>query len=70
MFGEEIAFDDLIQEHEKKYGKLRVYHGENRDHDQYVSSESEKELYKKITLRIEHRLEDLTRKVVISDKQR
>lgn len=70
MFGEEIAFDDLIQEHEKKYGKLRVYHGENFDHDQYVSSESEKELYKKITLRIEHRLEDLTRKVVLSGKQR
>eukprot|EP00557_Chaetoceros_sp_GSL56_P013362 CAMPEP_0176482254 /NCGR_PEP_ID=MMETSP0200_2-20121128/3275_1 /TAXON_ID=947934 /ORGANISM="Chaetoceros sp., Strain GSL56" /LENGTH=296 /DNA_ID=CAMNT_0017878553 /DNA_START=357 /DNA_END=1247 /DNA_ORIENTATION=+ len=65
-FGEEITFDDLIQEHEQKYGKLWVYNGDNNDHEQYVSSKVEKELYKKIALRIEYHLENLTKKVVSS----
>lgn len=69
-FGKEITFDDLIQEHEQKYGKLRVYSANDYDHVQYISSESEKELYKKITLRIEHQLENLTRTVVLSSKEK
>lgn len=66
QFGEEIHFDDLIEEYEKTHGKLWVY-GDS-SYDKFTSSETEKELYKKITMRVERHLEELSRKVVESSK--
>jgi len=67
-FGEEIHFDDLIEEHEKTHGALWKYDGadsaKNATVHKWMSSDSDKELYHKITLRIEERMESLTEKVV------
>ena len=70
QFGKEIHFDDLIQEHEVKYGKLWKYRGkeptaadvQGKEED-WVSSREEKILYSKIVKRIEMHLEVLTRNV-------
>ncbi len=61
QFGEEIYFDDLIQEHEMKYGVL----WEHQDGHDFISSKHEKELYHKIALRIQNHLENVTKKVVV-----
>ena len=67
-FGNEIEFDDLIEEYETRHGKLWVY-GSRKDglEDHFKSSDLEKELYRKITMRIENHLESLTKKVVVED---
>lgn len=64
QFGAEIYFDDLIEEHESQYGKLWIYGAEKKH---FVSSEVEKELYRKIAVRIQHRLETLTKEVLIRE---
>lgn len=61
----EITFDDLIEAHERKHGHLWKYGGKN---DNWISSDSEKELYCQITQRIEDNLERLTKIVVCKDK--
>mmetsp|Transcript_22772 Transcript_22772/g.33736 ORF Transcript_22772/g.33736 Transcript_22772/m.33736 type:complete len:397 (+) Transcript_22772:83-1273(+) len=67
QFGQELQFDDLIEEYEAKHGKLWVYgDGDGRNH--FISSETEKELYGKIALRVEHHLEILTKEVVMKGK--
>lgn len=67
-FGEEVNFNDLIADHEKKYGKLRKYrcsssskidHDDMVDERSWVSCESDKILYHMITNRIEEALERL-----------
>ncbi len=68
QFGHEIEFDDLIQEHEEKHGKLWKYRGKEPTGSQpqqenWVSSREERILYSKIAKRIEMRLEVLTREV-------
>ena len=76
-FGKELFFDDLIQEHEKKHGKLWKYESNRggnsidkdqlaHDNDYWNSSKKEKELYKKITMRVEKELELLTSKLIRS----
>ena len=77
-FGEEITFDDLIQEHESKYGRLWKYCGKVNPEEQYNkrgqgsddtfhqiwdSSKEERVLYSKIVRRIESRLDVITREV-------
>lgn len=66
-FGPEVRFDDLIAEHEKEYGPLWKY-TESVDADKelamkglnyWESSETDKILYHKITLRIEKALTEL-----------
>ena len=70
-FGPEIFFDDLIQEHEKKYGKLWVLdeNGKCTNSKEYLSSSEEKELYRKISLRIEENMEELAENVVVRFKK-
>jgi len=70
QFGHEINFDDLIQEHEAKYGKLWKYRGKEptaesntNAPENWVSSKEERELYSKIVKRIEMHLEVLTKEV-------
>lgn len=64
-FGKEIRFDDLIQEHEAKYGKLWKYSAQasqqdlDNFHDSWDSVPQDYALYHKITLRIQQALEDL-----------
>lgn len=65
QFGPEIFFDDLIAEHEKKHGKLRVFRHGQGDRTDFISSETEKELYGKIAMRIQNHLEPLTTTVVL-----
>ena len=64
-FGKEIEFDDLIKEHEEKYGVLWKYKasvdeeeekGEGNFHDHWDSKPEDLKLYHKITLRIEEAL--------------
>ena len=75
-FGEEITFDDLISQHEAKYGRLWKYSGKidaeeqsekgrsgGGFHDKWDSSKAEKELYSNIAKRIEYRLELVTHDV-------
>jgi monolysocardiolipin acyltransferase len=72
-FGEEVHFDDLIRDHETRYGRLWKYHGEDIDEydidddrsrrESWRSSEEERVLYGKIVRRIEGRLDALTRDV-------
>jgi monolysocardiolipin acyltransferase len=66
MFGRELKFDDLIEEHELKYGRLWKYQAkapeESSLDDQLLawkSRESDKILYHKITMRIQMELEKL-----------
>eukprot|EP00577_Skeletonema_sp_RCC1716_P014847 CAMPEP_0113386028 /NCGR_PEP_ID=MMETSP0013_2-20120614/7788_1 /TAXON_ID=2843 ORGANISM="Skeletonema costatum, Strain 1716" /NCGR_SAMPLE_ID=MMETSP0013_2 /ASSEMBLY_ACC=CAM_ASM_000158 /LENGTH=463 /DNA_ID=CAMNT_0000268837 /DNA_START=446 /DNA_END=1837 /DNA_ORIENTATION=- /assembly_acc=CAM_ASM_000158 len=72
QFGHEIKFDDLIKEHEEKYGKLWKYRGieptsESNNtamqQENWVSSREERILYSKIVKRIEMHLEVLTKEV-------
>ncbi len=65
-FGGEIHFDDLIEEYETTHGSLWKYnHGHNHhQHQNFISSESEKVLYAKITARIEEHLEKLATRTV------
>ena len=67
QFGQEITFDDLIQEHEQKHGKLWKYHGpdikEGSTTSRWDSSYEERILYNKIVQRIEDRLDILTKQV-------
>eukprot|EP00986_Skeletonema_menzelii_P004897 scaffold1709_cov151-Skeletonema_menzelii.AAC.20 len=70
QFGHEINFDDLIQEHEAKYGKLWKYRGKEptaesntNAPENWVSSKEERVLYSKIVKRIEMHLEVLTKEV-------
>jgi monolysocardiolipin acyltransferase len=74
QFGHEINFDDLIQEHESKHGKLWKYRGKeptvssstaNNMHgpENWISSKEERILYSKIVKRIEMHLEVLTEEV-------
>lgn len=60
-FGKEIDCQDLIDDFEAKHGKLWKY---GNGHDHFVSTAAEKELYRKITLRVEDHLEGLTHSVV------
>eukprot|EP00581_Thalassiosira_minuscula_P001123 CAMPEP_0183735406 /NCGR_PEP_ID=MMETSP0737-20130205/46563_1 /TAXON_ID=385413 /ORGANISM="Thalassiosira miniscula, Strain CCMP1093" /LENGTH=418 /DNA_ID=CAMNT_0025969139 /DNA_START=183 /DNA_END=1439 /DNA_ORIENTATION=- len=76
-FGKEITFDDLIQEHELKYGKLWKYCGkinaeeqydkgqssESNFHESWDSSREERVLYGKIVRRIETHLDVITKEV-------
>lgn len=60
-FSEEISFDDLIEDHEKEFGKLWKYAANVNDPNDtnWASNTSERQLYSKITRRIEsvlHRL--------------
>lgn len=64
----EITFGDLIEKHEQTHGTLWKYDKE-KDGEKWVSSDSEKRLYRKITLRIEEQLEILTEQVVCRDSQ-
>lgn len=69
-FGKEIHVDDLINEFESKHGKLRKYNSDsetNSDKINWVSSDDEKQLYRKITLRIEQELEKITSAVVLKN---
>jgi len=66
QFGQEIMFDDLIQEHEQKYGKLWKY-GPNEE-EKWISSYEERILYNKIVQRIEDRLDILTKQVCQDEK--
>jgi len=66
QFGEEITFDDIIQEHEQKYGKLWKY-GPNEE-EKWISSYEERILYNKIVQRIEDRLDILTKQVCQDEK--
>jgi len=66
QFGGEITFDDLIEEHEANHGKIWVYDGNDGAQGRWKSSDEEKELYRKITLRIERELESVTKEVVRS----
>ena len=70
-FGKEINFDDLIEEHEVKHGKLWEY-GDNTEpkKEQWYSSNAEKILYHKIVFRIEAELERLTKDVVTTHAQK
>jgi monolysocardiolipin acyltransferase len=72
QFGHEINFDDLIQEHETKHGKLWKYRGKEpttaasmarQVPENWVSSKEERILYSKIVKRIEMHLEVLTKEV-------
>lgn len=62
-FGPQIHFNDLIEEHEKTYGKLWKYSSEDNSDDYIVNKskwESKREdliLYQKITKRIQEHLE-------------
>eukprot|EP01031_Cornospumella_fuschlensis_P024105 gene24105-29160_t len=60
-FSEEIFFDDLIEEHEKIYGKVWKYQSKSweGEKEQWVSSPEDLKLYSKITRRIEKVLEQL-----------
>lgn len=69
-FGKELTFDDLIDEHECKYGPVRKYtrsldadrrlgYDTDNFHSHWDSSQSEMVLYSKIMLRIETALEGL-----------
>lgn len=67
-FGEEVVFDDLIHAHEAEHGPLKKYSAAAPESDTYHrsafhsdwdSSEAERVLYHKITLRIEAKLEEL-----------
>lgn len=76
-FGGELQFDDLIDDHEEKHGKLWKYdaavgkyelsekgRSSGDFHRLWDSSKEEMELYTKIAKRIEIHLEQLTKKVV------
>jgi hypothetical protein len=71
-FGREIFFDDLIEEHEKIYGDLWVLDGKGKCSYSkgYISSKEERELYRKIALRIENEMEELTKSVVVGSRSR
>ncbi|RYY84055.1 hypothetical protein EON63_09975 [archaeon] len=60
-FSEEIFFDDLIQAHERVYGKVWKYTSMTWEGEQerWVSSPEDMKLYSKITRRIEKVLERL-----------
>ena len=67
-FGEEIAFDDLIRDHERKHGKVWKYHGREgegqKNKDAWNSIDAaERALYSKIAQRIESRLDVITKEV-------
>jgi len=74
QFGQEIMFDDLIQEHEQKYGKLWKYHSPDNNNEEesttsrWDSSYEERILYNKIVQRIEDRLDVLTKQVCQDEK--
>ena len=69
LFGEAITFDDLIEEHEARHGKLWKYRASvlrnesgndpGEDSDRWVSRDVDYELYHKIALRIEGSLRAL-----------
>ena len=66
-FGEEVSFDDLIEEHEEQYGKIRKCNANCTDdeypvdqfHLYWKSTPAEERLYHNITYRIEQKLEAL-----------
>lgn len=64
-FGKMLQFDDLIQEHEAKYGALRKYSAQasqqdlDNFHTNWDSYPQDYTLYHKITLRIQKALEEL-----------
>ena len=62
--GEEIQFGDLIDAHEKKYGKLWKYEATKREGEAWASSESDKILYSLITRRVEQKIKELERQSV------
>jgi len=68
-FGSEIKFDDLIIEHENKYGKLWKYHDDNDSDDAWKSSKEERILYNKITSRIEKELDIITKEIYVRQQQ-
>ena len=57
----EIEFDDIIQVHVREHGALWTYEEKGSN---WVSSESEKQLYRQITRRIEDHLERVTKQAV------
>jgi len=66
-FGDPIIVDDLIDEYEKKYGKRRISFindGNGKLESWSESTLGERELYSKITKRIEEKLLELENKVV------
>ena len=70
----EILFDDLIEEYEKTHGTLWTYSGgdnitsgSDTTKNKWISSDSEKQLYHEIALRIEAHMEILTKKVVCGE---
>jgi hypothetical protein len=72
-FGQELHFDDLIEEHEAKHGKLWTYDAQpnNRTfHRKWDSSAAEYQLYSKIADRIEQHLELLSTNVVEEHSQK
>ena len=77
-FGEEIEFDDLIHAHEEKHGKIRKCNPNCSEdeapieefHKHWDSTIQEKELYHKITHRIEQRLEELHSQLLMIRQKR
>jgi len=61
-FGEEVDVEDIIEEHEKWYGKVWKY-GEGR----WKSEDSDRELYSKITRRLEEKLIELEKEADVDD---
>jgi monolysocardiolipin acyltransferase len=57
--GVEISFSDLIEEHEREYGKLWKYSVKEYENENWESSVSDMILYQKVTLRIEQRIKAL-----------
>ena len=71
-FGAEIVFDDLIDEYEGKHGELWKFSSEassasSSSSSHFESSTSEKELYMKITARVEEHLEEVA-KITVAQK--
>eukprot|EP00400_MALV-I_sp_L67-5_P000157 gene157-809_t len=62
MAGEPLDFSDLIEEHEKVHGKIRKL-GKTTDLAQWQSTVDEKELYTKITMRIEDTLRKMENQI-------
>jgi monolysocardiolipin acyltransferase len=68
LFGEELHFDDLIDEHQRQFGALWKYHGGGSSSsdgvgaNMWTSTPSDFMLYQKITMRIEAALNKLNLK--------
>lgn len=67
--GKLVEFEDLIEEHEKKHGKLWKYNVEPVEGERWRSSEEEKVLYTKITMRVEEAIKGLEEESVRDQRE-